>query len=305
MKPRPSARDPLRLSDLGEDALLARLLPQLPSNRSVVVGAGDDCAVVKLPGTAQRLLLKTDCVVEGVHFTMEADARAVGWKAMARPLSDFAAMAVRPQFALVTLIAPPATQAEWIAKLYQGLGKAARAFNVAIVGGETSSTSGPLAIAVSVTGVAGEKWITRSGGKAGDWLFVTGKLGGSQSGRHLRFVPRIQEALWLTRHFPVHAMMDLSDGLGADLPRLAAASRLGFEVREAAIPRSRGCTVAQAISDGEDYELLFAVSPNDSAKLERAWAKKFPKVPLTCIGRLIRKSKTANRELPAGYAHFQ
>ena len=110
---------------------------------------------------------------------------------------------------------------------------------------------------VGVTGVVeNDRWVSRSGGRAGDELFVTGKLGGSIRGKHLRFVPRIAESRWLTKNFPIHAMMDLSDGLGADLPRLARASRLGFDIEENALPRNPGCTVAQAINDGEDYELL-------------------------------------------------
>jgi thiamine-monophosphate kinase len=100
-------------------------------------------------------------------------------------------------------------------------------------------------------------------------------------------------------------MMDLSDGLGADLPRLAWASGLGFEIVETDLPRNRGCTSAQAISDGEDYELLFAISPKDSQRLPSRWRKKFPKIPLTRIGRLNRKSKIENRKFPGGYVHFQ
>lgn len=300
----------MKLRQLGEDRLLRKLLPQLPLNPDVVSGAGDDCAVVRAPGARDLLLLKTDCVVEGVHFAKDTKASAVGWKAMARPLSDFAAVSGMPQFALVTLIAPATTTVAWTRELYRGLAKAARAFEVAIVGGETSATSGPVALSVSIAGrVEKDRWISRSGGKAGDQLFVTGRLGGSIRGRHLRFTPRIREARWLTKNFRVHAMMDLSDGLGADLPRLAHASGLSFSVNETDLPRSRGCTAAQAITQGEDYELLFALSSNDKARLQKAWRKEFPKLPLTCIGRLIQKSKRnsrgAEQKLPAGYVHFQ
>ena len=297
----------MKLRQLGEERLLCQLLPHLPRNSAVVAGAGDDCAVVRWAGAKNLLLLlKTDCVVQGIHFATNAKASEVGWKAMARPLSDFAAMAGLPQFALVTLIAPPTTTAAWTKDLYRGLAKAARAFGVAIVGGETSGTTGPIAISVSITGaVERDRWVSRSGGKAGDQLFVTGRLGGSIRKRHLCFTPRIQEARWLTKNFRVHAMMDLSDGLGADLPRLARASRLGFEVIEADIPRTRGCTIEQAISDGEDYELLFALSANDRTRLQRAWKKRFPKLPLTRIGRLIQKSEIGNQQFPPGYVHFQ
>jgi thiamine-monophosphate kinase len=130
-------------------------------------------------------------------------------------------------------------------------------------------------------------------------------LGGSLRGKHLKFTPRIEEARWLTKNFPIHAMMDLSDGLGADLPRLARASGVGFEVDAAAIPRQPGCSVAQAISDGEDYELLFAVSPRDSARLLRRWRKRFPKLPLSRIGRLNSSLVIGHSKLPPGYVHFQ
>jgi thiamine-monophosphate kinase len=193
-----------------------------------------------------------------------------------------------------------------VQRLYRGIEKAARRFDVSVVGGETSNIKGPAVVSLAVTGfVEKNRWVGRSGGKAGDDLFVTGLLGGSLRGQHLKFIPRIAEARWLAENFPIHAMMDLSDGLGTDLPRLAQASGLGFEVDEAALPRNRGCTTAQAISDGEDYELLFAISSKNSASLLSRWRKKFPRVPLTRIGRLNRKSKIKNRKFPRGYVHFQ
>lgn len=294
----------MNLRALGEDELLRKILPHLPLNQSVLSGAGDDCAVVNLDGAAENfLVLKTDCLVEGVHFEAKTKPIEVGWKAMARPLSDFAAMSARPQFALVTLIAPNETKLKWTLELYRGLGKAARAYGVAIVGGETSRTDGPVAISVSLSGlVEKDRWVTRAGAKNGDELFVTGKLGGSLRGRHLHFAPRLAESRWLTKNFSIHAMMDLSDGLGADLPRLARASRLGFELEKSSIPRNRGCTIEQAISDGEDYELLFATSPNESKKLQKAWPKNFPKLRLTRIGKLTRSRQ--NQKLPRGYDHF-
>src|SRR5438045_8135820 len=256
------------LRELGEDRLLAQILPQLKPNSRVVAGAGDDCAVVKFRGAKEWLLLKSDCVVEAIHFVAGRSARVVGWKAMMRALSDFAAMSGVPQFALIALVIAGKKQVMWVRDLYRGLNQAARYFGVAVVGGETSDTDGPTAVVVSIAGfVEPDRCILRSGGKANDDLFVTGKLGGSIRRRHLNFVARIEEARWLTANFKVHAMMDLSDGLGDDLPRLAHASRLAFWIDERALPISRGCTVQQAISDGEDYELLFAVSGLDSAQM--------------------------------------
>jgi thiamine-monophosphate kinase len=296
----------MKLSEIGEDALLERLVRDLPRNEQVIAGAGDDCAVVTPAGAGKLLLLKTDAVVEGVHFTSAAKPADVGWKAMARPLSDFAAMSGVPQFALVSLIAPADTRVQWVAAFYRGAAKVAAAFDVAIVGGETSRTTGPVAISVNIAGwVERKRWLARSGGKPGDQLYVTGRLGGSLGGRHLRFTPRIRESRWLTENFKVHAMMDLSDGLGADLPRLARASDVGFEVDEEALPRHRGCSIEAAISDGEDYELLFAIAPAEAKDLPGRWRTKFPQLPLTRIGSLNRRSKIEKRKFPAGYVHFQ
>jgi thiamine-monophosphate kinase len=295
----------MRLRRLGEDRLLAELLPSLGRHRRVVTQAGDDCAIVQAPGGNKLVLLKCDCVVENVHFKKDADPVAVGWKAMMRPLSDFAAMSGVPQFALITLMLPPRTTLAWVRKAYQGMKRAAAKFDVAIVGGETSR--GPAAaISVSVSGfVEPDRRVLRSGARVGDDLFVTGRLGGSIRGRHLRFLPRIDESRWLTKHFPIRAMMDLSDGLGTDLPRLAKASGLGFEVDELHLPRSSGVTVKQAISDGEDYELLFAAAPEIRSRLLAQWRKKFPRLLLTRIGRFLPRAQKRNtKKLPSGYVHF-
>jgi thiamine-monophosphate kinase len=296
----------MNLREIGEDRLLGRLLPGLPLAKAVVNGPGDDCAVVETPGRGNFLVLKTDCVVAGVHFLPITDALDVGWKAMMRPLSDFAATSALPQFALITLIAPKQTKIEWVERLYRGLRRAAKRFKVSIVGGEMSSTPGPVAISVSVAGfVERDRWVSRRGGKVGDDLFVTGRLGGATKQKHLKFVPRIAESRWLTGNFPIHAMMDLSDGLGADLPRLAKASRVGFTIEIENLPLARDAAIDKAISEGEDYELLFAISRRDRNRLEQEWRKKFRKLPLTRIGRLNPQSAVRNLQLKGGYVHFQ
>jgi thiamine-monophosphate kinase len=296
----------MNLKQVGEDRLLSRLTSRLAGGENILAGPGDDCAVVESPGDGRLLLLKTDCVVEGVHFRRADDAVAVGWKAMMRPLSDFAAMSGLPRFALVTLIASGTKTVAWTMKLYRGLEKAARRFEVNIVGGETSAIPGPAAVSVSVIGfVEKDRWVSRSEGCANDELFVTGRLGGSRRRKHLSFIPRVVESRWLSKNFSVHAMIDLSDGLGADLPRLARASRLGFQIDEYALPRNRGCTVEQAINDGEDYELLFAIAPRETDKLRKRWRKKFPKLLLTRIGRLNQQSAISNQQFGRGYVHFQ
>ena len=293
----------MKLSRAGEDALIASLLRELPASRKLI---GDDCAVVEFPGAKNLLALKTDCVVEKIHFQPSTKPELVGWKAMMRSLSDFAAVSAVPRFALITLIVPAARSTSWVKKLYRGLKRAGEKFDVAIVGGETSATRGPATISVSVSGfVEKNRWVSRSGGKKGDDLFVTGKLGGSLRRKHLRFVPRIEESRWLTKNFRVHAMMDLSDGLGADLPRLAKASKLGFKIEKKSLPLAPGAKINNAISDGEDYELLFAISPRDRSRLQKSWRKKFPKVPLTRIGSLIHPSSFILQPLRRGYVHFQ
>ncbi len=294
----------MKLRDIGEDELLRQL--GLPLAKAVINGPGDDCAVVETPSRGNFLVLKTDCVVAGVHFLPTASALDVGWKAMMRPLSDFAATSAVPQFALITLIAPKQTKVEWVERLYRGLRRAAKRFKVNIVGGEMSSTPASMAISVSVAGfVERDRFVSRRGGKVGDDLFVTGRLGGAVKQKHLKFVPRIAESRWLTENFSIHAMMDLSDGLGADLPRLARASRVGFTVETENLPLARGAKTDDAISEGEDYELLFAVSRRDRNRLELEWRKKFRKLLLTRIGVLSQLSTFNSQPLPRGYVHFQ
>jgi thiamine-monophosphate kinase len=296
----------MKLSQVGEDRLLEQLLPSLSIRKNVLAAAGDDCAVVKLPQSDNVLLLKTDCVVEKIHFESATDPVLVGWKAMMRPLSDFAAMSGLPQWALVTLIVPATRSTTWVKKIYRGLNSAAKRFGVSIVGGETSNTRGPAVISVSVAGFAEKnRWVSRGGGKAGDDLCVTGRLGCSRCGKHLRFIPRINESRWLTKNFSIHAMIDLSDGLGADLPRLARVSKLGFKIDLESLPLNRGAEIRNAISDGEDYELLFAISPRDRARLQKSWHKKFPKLPLTQIGSFVPPSSLIPHPFPGGYVHFQ
>jgi thiamine-monophosphate kinase len=298
------------LADLGEDAVVAALTQALPTRPDVRTGAGDDCAVIGGPRDAWWRLLKTDAVLEGVHFLSAEKPARVGWKALCRAISDIAAMGGWPEHALVTLALRPDVEIAWVRGLYAGLRRAAKRFGVAIVGGETSRSPGPAFLSIAISGrVERAQCVLRSGGRAGDALFVTGKLGGSFAGKHLDFTPRLEEARWLTKNFRLHAMMDLSDGLAADLPRMAQASECGFELWEEKIPRIRKASIAQALGDGEDYELLFAVPARDVAKLERGWRKKFPRLPLTQIGHLTRRPRLTShlsRLTPQsrGHDHF-
>jgi len=210
-----------------------------------------------------------------------------------------------PEHALITLAISRKVEVAWVEALYVGLRRAARKFGISIVGGETSRSPGSLFLNVTLTGwVERKRCVLRSGGCADDLLFVIGRLGGSRAGKHLDFTPRLAEARWLVTHFKPHAMMDVSDGLAADLPRLAKASGCGFTLTEARVPITRGCTLAQALGDGEDFELLFALPPRDAAGLEREWERTFRKLRLSRIGRLTQRS-TLNTQLPShGYDHF-
>ncbi len=293
------------LADVGENELVARLTRRLALGDDVRQGAGDDCAVIGRSRDKLWQLLKTDVVVENVHFLPGEDPRRVGWKALCRAISDVAAMGGIPGHALVTLAAPPSTPVAKIDALYAGLRKAAARFGVSIVGGETSRSPGPLFLNVALTGrVERTRCTLRSGGRPGDALYVTGRLGGSLAGRHLDFVPRVDEARWLVTHFQPRAMMDLSDGLAADLPRLATASACGYEIQRDRLPLNAGCTADQALADGEDFELLFAIGSRASARLERAWKKRFPRLPLTRIGELRASPETRKAKLPCGHDHF-
>jgi len=292
------------VAGLGEEALVARLLERLPAGRGVVAGPGDDCAVVEARG-GEWLLLKTDSLVEGVHFLPGTDPVLVGRKAMNRALSDVAAMGGWPAHALVSLAVESGRSLAEVDGWYAGLSAAAAAFGCAIVGGETTRL--PLTgavLTVSMTGtVAPEECVLRSGASPGDRIAVTGSLGGSfASGRHLTFTPRLREARWLaTRHRPT-AMMDLSDGLGSDLPRLAVASGVGYRVESKTLPCHAGCTFEEAAADGEDYELLFTISPEAIGGLMADWAAAFPGTPLTMIGEITAEGAGS---LPRGWEHYR
>lgn len=288
------------LSRLGEEAVLSRLLEHSPTPGSnLLLGPGDDCAIVRRDD-AWDSLLKTDALVEGVHFTPDTKPQLIGRKALARALSDIAAMGGIPEHALVTLMVHPSRPVELLEGIYRGLCELAEQFGVSLAGGETSSlpTDG-LSIAVALTGrIERGQAILRSGGVAGDILCVSGRLGGSfASGRHLSFTPRVELARQLlAQGLRPHAMMDISDGLAVDLPRLAHACNCDFELDETALPCHTDCTAQQALGDGEDYELLMALAPETAACLPQ-----HPHLGLTPIGKLVPgRAHTLN----GGWQHF-
>ena len=292
------------LGDSSEDQLISRITERLVQRDDVQIGPGDDCAVVDL-GNGQLQLLKTDCVVEGVHFYPDEKAERVGWKAIARVVSDIAAMGGTPQAFVVTLVLRADTSLDWLDGLYSGMQKCASRFDVSIVGGETSSAPEGSANVISIAGTGHVKesnLVLRSSAKVGDSIFVTGDLGGSIKGKHLDFIPRLHEAQWLVENHSPSAMMDLSDGLAKDLPRMAKLSDVGYLVDFENVPTNAGCKLAQALSDGEDYELLFTCPESEVEELQRHWPKSFPK--LSKIGKITNQSVEQSNDLQGGWDHF-
>jgi thiamine-monophosphate kinase len=304
-----------------ERDLVQWLTQRIPAHSRLLVGLGDDAAVVRLPDES-HLVATTDMLMEGVDFELAShDARRIGRKALAVNLSDLAAMASQPVAAVVAL-ALPRRGGEALAKeLYEGLLPLAAEFDCPIAGGDTNSWDGPLVISITALGaVPRQRRWRRSGAQPGDAILVTGSFGGSILGKHLDFTPRILEALWLAEHAQIHAAIDVSDGLTLDLWRLCEASGCGAVLHPEKIPvSSAAAELAQshtggqsaldhAYGDGEDFELLLAAPAESAAQLLRDQPLA---VPLTMIGLFTeelglheRLSDSRLRPLvPRGYEH--
>jgi thiamine-monophosphate kinase len=283
----------VRVADLGELAVLDRIARRVGRPAAhVVVGIGDDTAVLRVtPGAL--VLMTTDALVEGVHFRRATSGAAdVGWKALAINASDIASMGGAPTSAVVSLMLPPSLEAEWVDALYDGLMEAAGAFDVAIVGGNLTQAQS-IVVDVTVLGeVTPEHLVRRSGARPGDLIAVTGTLGRAAAGlvaleRGAAATPEIERAIVAQRRprprlaagralagtGVLHAMIDLSDGLALDLARVCDASGVGARIDAARLPID-GAVLAAAggsgqdpldlsLTGGEDYELLFVVSPAD------------------------------------------
>lgn len=279
-----------RLSDVGECELIDTLATLLPGRPDVAQGIGDDCAVVHAGDSSKDWLLTSDAVIDGVHFESLVDPELIGRKAIARSLSDIAAMGGRPDWILTNLVAPPDRPVADIEAVYRGASRMAGAFDAVIIGGDTARGSTLelhcFAIGHAPRGTA----LLRANAKPDDVLFVTGALGGSLQGKHLSFEPRIHEGAWLRETGWVHAMIDLSDGLALDSARLARASGCGIEldaetvpVSREVVPTSQTSAFDHAVTDGEDYELLFTVPPAHADALAAEWKRNFD-LPCTRIG---------------------
>lgn len=310
------------LRTIGENQLLRSILPRLPQRSDTPVGPGDDCAVVRVTGSSDDWIFTTDPVIERRHFLPATPARLVGRKAIARVVSDIAAMGGTPLWILINLVAPARMSVRRIHRLYDGVADAARTWDLGILGGDTAEGD---TLELHITGIGSiprGTAVLRSGARTGDSLYVTGTLGGAclpRSRHHLLFEPRIEAGRFLAESRFATAMMDLSDGLAADLPRLLDASGRGVQVDAAAIPLSRaarrtGNPLRHALDDGEDFELLFSVAARNRDRFETAWNRNFPKLPATRIGRIMANPKKRMLRLPdgtlqpfrpGGYQHFQ
>jgi thiamine-monophosphate kinase len=300
----------------GEFAFIDWLRQRTPAGGQVLLGPGDDTAVLAW-SDGSKCLVTTDMLLEGSCFRLaEAGPRRVGRKAMAVNLSDIAAMAGRPVAAVVSVGLPRQGGRQLGEELYLGLREMADSFDTAVIGGDTNTWDGPLVISVTVLGETTPPGpVRRSGAKPGDWLMATGTFGGSILGKHLDFTPRVREALALQSAVHLHAMIDISDGLAADVAHLCEESGCGAVLRAESIPidpaarqMQDGKTPLQhALSDGEDFELAFALSPEDGQRLLAT--QPLQGVPTTHIGEFVEsglwlEEASVRRPLPPdGYVH--
>lgn len=296
------------VSALGEERLIAALRRWLgAASPRAPFGIGDDCAVLA-PARGPQLIT-VDPVIYGRHFDDRVPARAVGAKLLKRNLSDLAAMGGRPTAAVLALTLDARVSVAWLEGFYRGLAACARRYRVPVVGGDIAQADGIVAASLTLVGAAtGPRVLTRSGARRGDWILVTGRLGGSlRSGHHFKFAPRLAEGAWLARRPEVRAMMDVSDGLAKDLHALTPRGTVPA-LDCAALPRRAGCDVRAALVDGEDYELVLAVSAKaDLAGFKKSWRRAFPRTPLTVIGRFERALPPGAIDLRAyhGYEHLR
>jgi thiamine-monophosphate kinase len=293
---------------------IEKIRQRQPADPRATIGIGDDTAL--LLGGPTDWLATVDMLLEDVHFNRQTPARLVGRKALGVNLSDIAAMAGKPVAALVALGIPTGISDRWLDELWQGIEGLAQEFHVAIVGGDTNRSKSGMVVSITVLGQpTGRGPVKRRGAQPGDKILVTGRLGGSLAGRHLTFRPRVDEAQKLHQLVHLHAMMDISDGLGGDMFHLARESACGMVLDEEAIPihpevPSDGRSPLQhALHDGEDFELLFAVSPHDASLLTRT--QPLGDVPVTIIGEATKdqgvfcRSKEGRIEAikPGGFIH--
>lgn len=332
----------MTVRELGERLLLDRLRQRLSWPRpDVLVGIGDDAAIVEVPRNEQTVLT-TDALVEGVHFDRRwSSARDIGHKALAVSVSDLAAMGARPRWALLSLALPGTTPVEDVDALVDAFAIEARSHGIAVVGGNLARVDGPLAVDVTAVGsVRPRRALTRAGGRPGDELYVSGTIGAALAGfemlsrdaaederdaacvaRQQRPIARVRLGAAIGAARAARAAMDLSDGLADAIRQIAEASGCGAEIEASALPIEPGArrwwerqgrdAVSLAVSGGEDYELLLAIPRAWRGRLREA--RRHAGTPaLTKIGALTKdRGRLAilrggqSEPLPAGYEHFR
>jgi thiamine-monophosphate kinase len=357
------------VSEIGEHALISRITARLATPSWVLVGPGDDAAVIR-PERGALDVLTTDAQVEGIHFDRRfVPPDAIGHRALAVNLSDLAAMGAAPRAALLSLVLPDDLEVRFIVAVVAGLLTLADRHRVAVIGGNITRSpqvglgqaAGPMMIDVTAVGsVKPRRILTRSGARPGDEVFVTGTIGGAAVGLHslrgrtggpegppqrspdavegagveadlqvrlnvneqkyLRPEPRVRAGLLLGRNRAASACIDLSDGLADGLRQIAAASGAGIAIDEKAIPLAAGVAefygsrgtdaLCAALAGGDDYELLFTARASWRGRL-RAVRSQAGNLPITKIGvvtretRLIVRTASGDRDLPAGFEHFR
>ncbi len=284
------------MTEFGFIDQIKSLCEELPTNG--FEGIGDDCAVLPI-GEGRSMLFTSDMLVERVHFLREATSPYdLGHKSLAVNLSDVASMGGRPTATLLSLSIPQELMGEWMEEFMRGYRDLSARFGVALVGGDTTASKGDLSINVTAIGEAPSECVKRrSAAQVGDLIYVTNSLGESGAGLadilrgefstscaqlHKRPLPRVEEGVWLGGRSAVHAMMDISDGVASDLRHILSASGVGAEVDLSLVPIAEGATLEQALTSGEDYELLFTASEG----LEDAYFQRFGGV-ITPIGRVV------------------
>jgi len=297
------------VNKIGEFGLIEKFRKSIKTDASVIKGSGDDCAVLRLDKDKYQLFT-CDMIVEGVDFTARDNPLLVGRKALAVSISDIAACGGIPTHAVVSLGIPKDTSVSYIDRVAKGLFSLAREFKVNVVGGDISR-SPVVVIDTSLLGIV-EKGclVLRSGAKDGDIIFVTGSLGGSLAGKHLKFTPRIKESRYLVKNLKINSMIDISDGLIQDLGHILKDSKAGAVLYEEMIPLSRQAKGKNAaLYDGDDFELLFTLAPLEAKKLLKAKLlrcyKPIGKIVKNNLGlKLIGRDNKERKILAKGYRHF-
>lgn len=306
-----------------ESEFVAALIAGLWSDARLEVPVGDDAAVLR-PPAGRRTVVTVDMLMEGVDFVLgpECPAEAVGRKALGVNLSDLAAMGSRPEAAVVAVALPRQGGESLGREIQAGIAALAAAYDVALAGGDTNTWNGPLVISITALGsvLPGRAW-RRDGARIGDLVVASGRFGGSILGRHLAVEPRCREAAWIAAGFTVHAAIDVSDGLSLDLARMMAASGTAAILDLDAVPvhpdavllsgRDGRPPLEHALEDGEDFELLLALSPDEARRLVAEAAAMPQGTPVAVIGEVVAGAGLMARAaggpprplVPRGYLH--